>query len=84
MVCDDRKAFFVELKGNDLFKAIQQIDASLNRYLKDLKDSKFTPYGRISLTKTPKIILKSERRLMKKFKQRSSITSISLHRFIQD
>lgn len=47
--CIDNIAFFIELKGSDLFKAINQINTSVDYFISDLSD--FTINARIVLTK---------------------------------
>ena len=47
--CDKNLAIFVELKGSDLLKAVEQIESSLNQLLKHLKI--FTIYVRIVTSK---------------------------------
>ncbi|MCL6754171.1 hypothetical protein KBT16_25620 [Nostoc sp. CCCryo 231-06] len=49
--CQDKLAFFVELKGQDLKKAFTQIDSSINILIDEIQDFKI--YARIVLNRTP-------------------------------
>jgi hypothetical protein len=49
--CQDRLAFFVELKGQDLKKALVQIDLSISILMHEIQDFKI--YARIVLNRTP-------------------------------
>jgi hypothetical protein len=49
--CEDKSAFFVELKGHDLKKAIVQIDSSLTNLMTEIKEFKI--YARIVLNRNP-------------------------------
>jgi len=66
---EEKRAYFIELKGRDLVHAIEQIDATINQYLMDLNG--FSINARVVLTKvnTPDILstqfIKLERRLKK-------------------
>jgi len=66
---EEKRAYFIELKGRDLVHAIEQIDATINQYLMDLNG--FSINARVVLTKvnTTDILstqfIKLERRLKK-------------------
>ncbi|MEH1765917.1 hypothetical protein [Nostoc sp.] len=49
--CQDKLAFFVELKGQDLKKALVQIDLSISILMHEIPDFKI--YARIVLNRTP-------------------------------
>ncbi|MHC5676072.1 hypothetical protein [Nostoc sp.] len=49
--CQDRLAFFVELKGQDLKKALAQINSSISMLMDEIQDFKI--YARIVLNRTP-------------------------------
>ena len=65
----EKRAYFIELKGRDLVHAIEQIDTTISHYLKDLTG--FRINARVVLTKvnTPDLLstqfIKLERRLKK-------------------
>ncbi|WP_157162625.1 hypothetical protein [Cylindrospermum stagnale] len=41
LACQDKLAFFVELKGQDLKEAIEQIDSALDKLIPQMADFKF-------------------------------------------
>ena len=49
--CEDKSAFFVELKGHDLKKAIAQIDSSITKLMTEMQEFKI--YARIVLNRNP-------------------------------
>lgn len=49
--CQDKLAFFVELKGQDLKKALAQINSSISILMDEIQDFKI--YARIVLNRTP-------------------------------
>ncbi|MEH2014823.1 hypothetical protein [Nostoc sp.] len=49
--CQDKLAFFVELKGQDLKKALVQIDSSISILTPEIQEFKI--YARIVLNRTP-------------------------------
>lgn len=55
--CDKQQAFFIELKGSDLIKAVEQIDATITELYPQLKD--FAIEARIVLTRSNTTDLKS-------------------------
>lgn len=69
--CEDKLAFFVELKGHDLKKAITQIDSSLTKVIHKIQDFKI--YARIVLNRnpTPDINSSVEIKLKKRLKQQN-------------
>jgi hypothetical protein len=69
--CEDKSAFFVELKGHDLKKAIAQIDSSLTKVIHQIQDFKI--YARIVLNRnpTPDINSSIEIKLKKRLKQQN-------------
>ena len=52
LACEDKSAFFVELKGHDLEKAIAQIDSSITK-LNEQNLQDFKIYARIVLNRNP-------------------------------
>ncbi|MTJ09394.1 MULTISPECIES: hypothetical protein [unclassified Anabaena] len=69
--CEDKSAFFVELKGHDLKKAIGQIDSSITKLKNEIKELKI--YARIVLNRnpTPDINSSMEIKLKKRLKQQN-------------
>ncbi|MEA5551597.1 hypothetical protein VB713_11505 [Anabaena cylindrica UHCC 0172] len=67
--CEDKSAFFVELKGHDLQKAIGQIDSSITKLMTEIKEFKI--YARIVLNRnpTPDINSSMEIKLKKRLKK---------------
>ncbi|MBD2614131.1 MAG: hypothetical protein RMY62_011420 [Nostoc sp. ZfuVER08] len=67
--CQDKLAFFVELKGHDLKKALTQIDSSISRLKDEIQNFKI--YGRVVLNRTPTPNINSsiEIKLKKRIKQ---------------
>lgn len=55
--CDKEISYFIELKGSDLMKAVEQIDRSIELLHKDL--AKFSIEARIVLTRVNTIDLKN-------------------------
>jgi hypothetical protein len=53
--CDQKKSFFIELKGSDLIRAVEQIDKSIDLLQAHIPD--FAVYARIVLTRTNTIDL---------------------------
>jgi hypothetical protein len=66
--CSQKQAYFVELKGSDIIRAIDQIDSSIDFLKPQLDDTKI--FARIVLTRANTIDLKSTKylRLEKKIK----------------
>lgn len=79
--CQDKLAFFVELKGQDLVKALGQIDTSISRLIPEMLDFKF--YARIVLNKnpTPDINSSIEIKLKKRLKKLNSDNSLELIKY---
>ncbi|WP_174783731.1 hypothetical protein [Dolichospermum sp. UHCC 0259] len=79
--CEDKSAFFVELKGHDLQKAIAQIDSSINKLMNDIKEFKI--YARIVLNRTPSPDINSsiEIKLKKRLKQQNGKDSGDLIKY---
>lgn len=79
--CEDRLAIFVELKGQDLIKAISQIESSINFLIKQLADFKI--YARIVLNKTPTPAINSstEIKLKKRLKKHNGEDSRELIKY---
>lgn len=50
--CEEKKAYWVELKGSDLSKAIDQVDSTLDHLAADLQRCGYRQNARIVLTKT--------------------------------
>lgn len=69
LACEDKSAFFVELKGHDLQKALGQIDSSLTKVITEIKE--FNIYARIVLNRnpTPDINSSVEIKLRKRLKK---------------
>lgn len=69
MNCTKKIAYFIELKGSDLIKAIEQIDQTVDRLSKDIED--YTIEARIVLTRVNTIDLKNSKliRLEKKLRK---------------
>jgi hypothetical protein len=67
--CSEQVAYFIELKGSDLIKAITQIDSSITLLLKTIEDFKIIN-ARVVLTKvkTPSTNSSYEIKLKKKLK----------------
>lgn len=61
--CDHEAAYFLELKGSDLFKAISQLNASLDRLLPTLKSSMrgVRIHARIAISRVNKTDLKDSK-----------------------
>jgi len=52
LICEEKKVYFVELKGSNLRQAARQINSSLDELSEQLKG--YQPvFGRIVLSKTP-------------------------------
>jgi hypothetical protein len=79
--CQDKLAFFVELKGQDLIKALGQIDTSISRLIAEMPDFKF--YARIVLNRnpTPDINSSVEIKLKKRLKQQNGKDSRDLIKY---
>ncbi|WP_347068799.1 hypothetical protein [Flavobacterium sp. WV_118_3] len=67
--CDKKESYFVELKGSDLIKAVEQIDRSIDLLHSKFKD--FSVNGRIVLTRVNTTDLKNSKliRLEQKIKR---------------
>lgn len=70
LICEEKKAYFVELKGSDLIRAVRQMNSSLDELLKNLKGYGEV-YGRIVLSKVRSNDTRNTElsRLMKRFKK---------------
>ncbi len=81
LACEDKSAFFVELKGHDLKKAIGQIDSSLTNLITEIKEFKI--YARIVLNRnpTPDINSSIEIKLKKRLKQQNGKDSGDLIKY---
>ncbi|MTJ18808.1 MULTISPECIES: hypothetical protein [unclassified Dolichospermum] len=79
--CEDKSAFFVELKGHDLQKALSQIDSSINKLMTEIKEFKI--YARIVLNRnpTPDINSSIEIKLKKRLKQQNGKDSGDLIKY---
>ncbi|MGM3308657.1 hypothetical protein ACSQ6I_22230 [Anabaena sp. WFMT] len=79
--CEDKLAFFVELKGHDLKKAIGQIDSSITKLITEMQDFKI--YARIVLNRnpTPDINSSVEIKLKKRLKRLNGDNSIELIKY---
>lgn len=68
MNCERKHSYFIELKGSDLIRAVEQINRSIDELKNNLTD--FTFSARIVLTRVNTIALKSVEilRLSKKVK----------------
>jgi hypothetical protein len=79
--CQDKLAFFVELKGHDLKKAIAQIDSSITKLITEIQDFKI--YARIVLNRnpTPDINSSVEIKLKKRLKQKNGKDSGDLIKY---
>ena len=79
--CEDKSAFFVELKGHDLQKALGQIDSSLTKLITEIKEFKI--YARIVLNRnpTPDINSSIEIKLKKRLKQQNGKDSGDLIKY---
>ncbi|WP_071187851.1 hypothetical protein [Trichormus sp. NMC-1] len=79
--CEDKLAFFVELKGHDLKKAITQIDSSLTKVIHKIQDFKI--YARIVLNRnpTPDINSSVEIKLKKRLKKVNGDNSLELIKY---
>ncbi|NET72818.1 MAG: hypothetical protein F6K62_18370 [Sphaerospermopsis sp. SIO1G2] len=69
--CEDKSAFFLELKGHDLQKALQQINSSIDKLGTEVKEFKL--YARIVLNRnpTPDINSSIEMKLRKRLKKQN-------------
>jgi hypothetical protein len=67
--CDKQNSYFIELKGSDIIRAIEQINRSIDVLRSKLTD--FSVFGRIILTRVNTIEIKDIRyfRLQKRLKQ---------------
>ena len=54
--CEQKQSYFIELKGSDIIRAIEQIDRSIDKLKADLSDFAF--YARIVLSRVNTIDLK--------------------------
>lgn len=82
--CEDRLAIFVELKGQDLIKAISQLESSINSLIKQFKQlADFKIYARIVLNKTPTPAINSsaEIKLKKRLKKHNGEDSRDLIKY---
>ena len=81
LACEDKSAFFVELKGHDLKKAIAQINSSINKLMTEIKEFKI--YARIVLNRnpTPDINSSIEIKLKKRLKQQNGKDSGDLIKY---
>jgi hypothetical protein len=81
LVCENQSAFFVELKGHDLKKAISQIDSSLTKLISEIKEFKI--YARIVLNRnpTPDINSSVEIKLRKRLKKHNGQDSGDLIKY---
>ena len=81
LTCEDKSAFFVELKGHDLQKAIAQVDSSITKLKNEIKEFKI--YARIVLNRnpTPDINSSVEIKLKKRLKQQNAKDSSDLIKY---
>ncbi|QJB46433.1 hypothetical protein [Dolichospermum flos-aquae] len=82
--CEDKSAFFVELKGHDLQKALSQIDSSINKLKDEIPElQEFKIYARIVLNRnpTPDINSSIEIKLKKRLKQQNGKDSGDLIKY---
>ncbi|MFN7414725.1 MAG: hypothetical protein ACK5RT_12605 [Dolichospermum sp.] len=81
LACEDKSAFFVELKGHDLQKAVGQIDSSLTKLITEIKE--FNIYARIVLNRnpTPDINSSVEIKLRKRLKKHNGKDSGDLIKY---
>jgi len=79
--CQDQLAFFAELKGHDLGKALKQIDSSIDRLMSQINDFKI--YARIVLNRTPSPDINSsfKIKLMNKIKRHNGEDSRELVKY---
>jgi len=70
LICEEKKAYFVELKGSDLIKAVRQMSSSLDELLENLKGYGGI-YGRIVLSRVRSNDTRNAElsRLMKRFRE---------------
>ena len=68
LVCEQKQSYFIELKGSDMIRAIEQIDRSIDKLKTDL--SNFAFFARIVLSRINTTDLKSTKflKLEKKVK----------------
>ncbi|MEH1777743.1 MAG: hypothetical protein V7L26_01040 [Nostoc sp.] len=80
--CQDKLAFFVELKGQDLKKALVQIDLSISILMHEIPDFKI--YARIVLNRTPSPNINSstEIKLKKRLKKHNGDDSRELVKYM--
>ncbi|MFO5491372.1 MAG: hypothetical protein ACLBM6_02240 [Cuspidothrix sp.] len=84
LTCEDKSAFFVELKGHDLQKAIAQVDSSITKLKNEIREFKeFKIYARIVLNRTPTPDINSsvEIKLKKRLKQQNGKDSSDLIKY---
>ena len=84
LACEDKTAFFVELKGHDLQKALSQIDSSITKVKNEIQEFKeFKIYARIVLNRnpTPDINSSIEIKLKKRLKQQNGKDSGDLIKY---
>ena len=84
LACEDKSAFFVELKGHDLQKALSQIDSSITKVKNEIQEFKeFKIYARIVLNRnpTPDINSSIEIKLKKRLKQQNGKDSGDLIKY---
>ena len=84
LYCEDKSAFFVELKGHDLQKALSQIDSSINKLKDEIPElQEFKIYARIVLNRnpTPDINSSIEIKLKKRLKQQNGKDSGDLIKY---
>ena len=79
--CEDKLAFFVELKGHDLKKAIGQIYSSITKLLTEIQE--FKVHARIVLNRnpTPDINSSIELKLKKRLKQQNGKDTLALIKY---
>jgi hypothetical protein len=74
LACEDKSAFFVELKGHDLPKALSQINSSITKLKTEIQEfQEYKIYARIVLNRnpTPDINSSIEIKLKKRLKQQN-------------
>jgi hypothetical protein len=84
--CEDKSAFFVELKGHDLQKALSQIDSSINKLKDEIPElQEFKIYARIVLNRTPHLDLNTSVRidLMRRLKKQNGKDSGDMIKYIK-
>lgn len=82
IITEDRVAHFIELKGTDIEKAVEQLNISIDQLLSALKGNKINAWIVSSRVKTPAIKSTKIMKLQKKLKQLNGKLEITTNKAI--